>query len=293
MWAQIPQILVSGLTLGAIYGLVALSFVTIFSVTRILNFAQGEFLMLGALLTVSLARRMPLPAAVGAAVLITAATGVLVYRLAVRPARTTSDLALVMITIGVSTALRGLALMIWGAYPFPLPSFSQGPDLLVGTAVISRQALWTLGIAAASVLLLQLFFRHTRLGKALRACAVNPLAARLMGIRPVRMHAVAFALAAGLSALGGAVVAPITYASYDMGLGLGLKGFVAAIVGGLVHPTGAVLGGLLLGLLEAAAGSFRSSLTDVVTFVVLLGVLLGTRVQPLGLGEREIDAGGI
>lgn len=293
MWAQLPQVLVSGLTLGAIYGLVALCFVTVFSVTRIINFAQGEFVMLGALLTVSLASRMPLAAAVGTAVLITAAAGLLVHRLAIRPARNASDLTLVIITIGVSTALRGLALMVWGTYPSPLRPFSQGPDLLVGTAVVSRQALWTLGTVAASVLLLQLFFRHTRLGQALRACAVNPLAARLMGIRPVLMHQIAFALAAGLSALGGAVVAPITYASYDIGLSLGLKGFVAAIMGGLVHPAGAVLGGLVLGLLEAGAGSLRSSLTDVVTFVVLLGVLLGTRVQPLGLGEREIDAGGI
>lgn len=293
MWAQVPQILVSGLTLGSIYGLVALCFVTVFSVTRIINFAQGEFVMLGALLTVSMAGRMPLPAAVGTAILITAVSGLVVHRLAIRPARGASDLSLVIITIGVSTALRGLALMIWGTYPSPLPPFSQGPDLVAGPAVISRQALWTLGTVAASVLVLHLFFRHTALGQALRACAVNPLAARLMGIRPGRMHLLAFALAAGLSALGGAVVAPITYASYDMGLGLGLKGFVAAIMGGLVHPAGAVAGGILLGLLEAGAGAVRSSLTDVVSFVVLLGVLLGTRVQPLGISEREIDAGGL
>lgn len=293
MWEQLPQAVVSGLTLGSIYALVALGFVTIYNVTKVINFAQGDFVMLGALLTVTLAARMPLYLAVAAAVLLTAAVGVGLQRLAIAPARGASELALVIITIGLSIALRGTALLIWGTDPASLPAFSAGPELSIGPVVITRQSLWVLGTAAAAVLLLRLFFTRSVAGQALRACAVNPVAARLMGIRPGRMTQLAFVVGAGLAALGGAVIAPITFASYDMGLGLGLKGFVAAIVGGLVSPVGAIAGGLLLGVLEALAGSIRSSLTEITAFVVLLAVLLGTKVQPLGISEREIDAGGI
>jgi branched-chain amino acid transport system permease protein len=290
---QLPQVAVSGLTLGSIYALVALGFVTIYNVTKVINFAQGDFVMLGALLTVTLAARMPLYLAVPAAVAATALAGLLVQRLALAPARGASELALVIITIGVSTAMRGGALLVWGTDPVPLEAFSRGGEIGLGPVVISRQALWVLGTAALSVTLLRLFFSRSVMGQALRACAVNPMAARLMGIRPDRMSQLSFVIGAGLAALGGAVMAPITFASYDMGLGLGLKGFVAAIVGGLVSPVGAVLGGLLLGILESVAGSVKSALTDITAFVVLLAVLLGTKVQPLGMSEREIDAGGI
>jgi branched-chain amino acid transport system permease protein len=288
---QVAQAVISGLTLGAIYALVALGFVTVYNVTRVINFAQGDFVMLGAMLTAVLVPHLPLYLAVPVAVAAAFVAGAVMHRVALHPAWRAGELVLIIITIGVSIAIRGAALLIWGTFPAPVPPFSGGGDLHLLGLVITRQALWVWGVAALALVALKLFFDHTTFGQGLRAAAANPMAARLMGIRPARMATLAFALAAATAGLAGAVVAPITFASYDMGLGLGLKGFVAAIVGGLTNPAGAVVGGLLLGVLEALAASVRSSLTDVVAFAVLLAVLLLTRVRPLGASERD-EAGG-
>lgn len=288
--SQLLQYLFSGLTLGSIYALIALTLVTTFNISGILNIAQGEYLTLGALLAVSLTTAgIPLVLAFVLSVAVVALLSGALERLALHPARHASPLSLLIITIGLSIVLRGGALLIWGTDPYGLPAFSGNRSFSVGGAIITSQSLWIMGVAAATLALLFVFFEITYTGKAVRACMINRTAARLVGIDPGLMSCLAFVASGALGALAGIVITPITLATYDMGFMLGLKGFVAAILGGLTSTTGAVLGGLLLGLLEAyGTGLVSSGLKDAVAIVVLLLVLL---VRPQGLlgaiTERE------
>jgi len=272
---QLAQYLASGLVVGGIYALIGLGFVIVFSVTRIINFAQGEFVMPGALLMVTLGdRRLATPIAFLLAVGVVAGVGALLER-AIHPVRGAPPLAILILTIGASIAIRGGALILWGTDPFALAPFSPGPPVWLGGAMIVRQGFWLLGIAALAFALLWLFFTRTYAGTAVRACAINPRGARLMGIRVDRASLLAWTLSGALGATAGAVIAPITYATYDMGLMLGLKGFVAAVLGGLVSPLGAIAGGFLLGVLESlAAGLVSSAYKDAVAFVVLIVLCL-------------------
>lgn len=283
---ELPQWIISGITIGGIYALVALGFVTIYSVTRVINIAQGEFVMLGAMLTATLHNRMPLALAILVAVIAVTAIGAGVQRVALYPARRASMVTLIMITIGVDIVLRGIALIIWGTAPYSVRPFTPGPPIIVGPAVITRQALWVIASVIVIVVVTYLFFQRTMAGRALRASAANPVAARLVGIRPERMALLVWAGSAALAALGGAVVAPITFATYSMGLDLGLKGFVAAVAGGLTNPAAAVIGGLLLGVLESVGAGLHSGLQDVIAFAVLLVVLIVRQVGILGLRGR-------
>jgi branched-chain amino acid transport system permease protein len=276
VWDQLAQYLASGLVVGGVYALTGLGFVIVYRVTRIINFAQGELVMLGALGAVS-ARQLGLstPVAALAAVAAGAAVGALLERVAIHPVRRAPPLTILIVTIGASIAIRGLALVGWGTDPYALPAFSPGPPLRVLGATMVRQGLWVLAVAALVFVALWLFFTRTYAGTAVRACATNARGARLMGIRVERMWLLAFALSGALGAAAGAVIAPITYATYDMGLMLGLKGFVAAVLGGLVSPAGAIAGGILLGLLESlSAGLLSSGYKDAVAFVVLILLLL-------------------
>ena len=226
--SEILQYLFSGVTLGGIYALIALGFVTTYNVTGILNFAQGEFVMLGALLTVSLAGAgLPVPLAAILAILLVAAIGAVMERLAIYPARNASLVTVIIITIGVAIAIRGVALLVWGTNPYSLPAFTAGDSLKIMGAALAPQSLWVIGTALVVVSLLYLFFEKTYLGKAVKACVVNKLAAQLMGISPQFMSLLAVAISGALGAIAGIVVSPITMANYDMGLMLGLKGFVA------------------------------------------------------------------
>jgi len=230
-------------------------------------------------------------------------------RLAVYPARKSPPLTLIIITVGVYTIMWGGALLIWGADPYQLPAFTTlkmsdrilrfGQIVLDGHTswilggstvpagaqfagvIIRAQSLWIWGTTALILALLATFFERTILGKAVRACAVNRRAAQLMGISPSRMSLLAFVLAAALGAIGGIVLAPATTPIYDMGLKLGMKGFVAAIMGGLVSSPGAVVGGLLLGMLEnVGAGVTKAGLKDIFAFIALILILL---LRPQGL----------
>ncbi len=263
---------------------------TIYNVTGIINFAQGEFAMLGAMVLVSLRPLgLPLPAGAAIAVAVVTLIGGLIERLTIHPARRASPVTLIIITIGVDIAVRGIALLVWGTDPYAIPAFTPGPPLRVGGAIITRQGVWILGTTVVVLVGLYLFFEHSYVGKTLRACAINPLSARLSGIRPDRMSLVAFALSAGLGALAGIVIAPLTLVSYDMGLSLGLRGFVAAIMGGLVNPAGAVAGALLLALLENLAGGlFRAAYKETVAFVVLFLILF---FRPQGIFGRRAGGG--
>ena len=269
------QLILSGLSTGSIYVLVALGIVTIYNVTGIINLAQGEYTMLGAMLAATFYRwHFPLMLAFLASVLVVVAIGLIIERLTVNPVRTASPVTLIIITVGISIILRGVALLVWGATPYALPEFSAGSPLIIFGAVVTRQRLWIMGTAALVLALLFLLLERTLLGKALRACAIGQRAASLMGISPGQMSLFTFALSAALGAVAGIVIAPLTLISYNMGLMLGLKGFVAAVIGGLLSAPGAVVGGLLLGVLESlAAGLVSSGFKDAIAFLVLLLVI--------------------
>lgn len=273
--SDILQYILGGLTMGGIYALVAVGFVIIHNVTGIINFAQGEFVMLGAMFMVTLTGAgIPTIAAIILSVILVMIAVGLIEIGAIRSARRASPVSLVIITIGLSTALRGIALLVWGTNPYKVAPFTQGGPIHIGGATIVPQFLWVIGTTALVLALTFFLFEYTYFGKALRACVVNNYAARLMGISPQRMSFFAFTFSAALSALAGIVFAPITFATYDMGLMLGLKGFVAAVLGGLTSTPGAVLGGLALGVIESlGAGLVSSGYKDGIAFVILLLVL--------------------
>jgi branched-chain amino acid transport system permease protein len=288
--SQILQYIVSGATLGSTYGLTALGFTVIFNTTEIINFAQGEFVMLGGVLAVFAIRwgGLPLPAAVLLAVALTTMVGVAVDRLTIRPVRGRSMIALIIITIGVSIVLRGTAMLIFGKDTYALPPFSGGEPLALWGASVVPQSLWVCGITFGTLIVMKLYFDRTISGKAMLACACDRKAASLMGINVDTMVTLSFGFSALMGALGGAILAPITLTSYDVGILLGLKGFAACILGGLGNPFGAVAGGVILGILESlAAGLISSGYKDAVAFIILLALLV---VRPTGLfGARSAE----
>jgi branched-chain amino acid transport system permease protein len=290
MSAALLQYLLSGATVGSIYGLAGLGFAVIFNATQVINFAQGEFVMLGGMLAVFAIRwgGLSLPAAIGLAVFLTTAVGILVDRLTIRPVRSRSPLTLIIITIGVSILLRGIAMLCFGKDTYALPSFSGGPPIQVFGASLLPQSLWVGGVTAGTLLAMKAYFDHTIFGKAMLACACDRKAAALVGISVETMVTLSFALSALVGALGGVILAPITLTSYDVGILLGLKGFAACILGGLGNPFGAVAGGVILGVLESlAAGFISSGYKDAVAFLILLMLLF---FRPTGLfGSRGAE----
>lgn len=276
----------SGLVNGAIYALIALGFMIIYSATGVINFAQGEFVMLGAMFTAWLSGRgWPLPLVVGAALVGATLAGILTERLTIRPARTASPLILIIITIGVSILIKGLAMFTWGKDPLPVNPFLPSEPVHFLGATLSPQGLLVLVVSALAFLATESFFRFTLWGKAMRACAYNRFGARVLGINLSRLTCLAFGLSAALSGLAGIIISPLTFASYDMGTMLGLKGFSAAVFGGLGSATGALVGGFSLGILEAlASGYISSAYKDAVAFLLLLIVLF---LKPEGLFSPE------
>ncbi|NNV07569.1 branched-chain amino acid ABC transporter permease [Geobacillus sp. C56-T2] len=274
-WSQLMQLLFSGLTLGSIYALVALGFVITYSVTGILNLAQGDFAMLGALVCIALVKSgVPFVLAIGLSMLAVMIIGGLFERLAIQPARHSSVAVLIIITIGASFVFRGIALLVWGTDPYALRPFARWESLSMFGAVIQWQSIWAILISITSFIGLNLFFQRTYFGKAVMACVINPFAARLMGIDIRKMSIGAVAVSAGLGALAGIVIAPISGASYDMGIMIGLKAFIAAVVGGLTNAPAAIAGAFLIGLLESfAEGYLSSGYKDAISFGLLLLVL--------------------
>jgi len=289
--AQIVQYCLSGITVGSIYAIVAIGFNIIYNTTGIINFAQGEFLVVGAMTGISLSRFMPLPAAIVVAVLITTALGGLIELVFIRRVRDASVLRLVVITIGVSILIRESMVHIWDEKVRALPYFT-GTEVstvsLLG-AHISPQVIWVLGVSAVVVAALTLFFHFTQTGRAMRACADDRMAARLCGTNARWMVTLSFMLSAGIGALAGCVISPVTQTQYDMGAPLAIKGFTVAILGGLGNSVAAVAAGLLLGLLESfMVSQLPVAYKEAVAIVVLLLVLV---FRPNGLfSRREVAA---
>jgi len=276
-WSILSQFLLSGVTTGCIYALVAIGFVLCANVSGVVNFAQGEFVVYGSLIAASLvAADAPTTLAVGAAVAAGAALGAAQERLSLHPARNAPHFILITITLGVSVLLRGLALIVWGMDPIGMPPFggAAGSFELLG-AVLPWQTLWVWGLTAVLLAGVFGFLGYTRAGRAVRACSVNPYAARLMGIDVAKMTIFVFATGGALGALGGAVIAPLALGLWSAGLDYGLKGFIGALLGGFRNPAYAVLGGLAIGILELlAAGYVSSGAKDAVVYALLLAYLL-------------------
>ena len=287
MFAGAPQYIVSGLTQGAAYGLIGLGFTMIFNTTGIINFAQGEFVMLGGMMSVFFMRALglPEPLAIVLAVAGTTLLGALVERLAIRPVRDCPAINLVIITIGVSILIRGGAMLLWGKDTFALPAFSGSAPVSFFGAALMPQTLWVLAISLCILAGLKTCFSRSIHGKAMLACSFDPKAAALVGIGVDRMVLLSFMISALVGAVGGAILAPITLTSFDVGVMLGLKGFAACILGGLGNPFGAAAGGLILGVLESlGAGFISSAYKDALAFVILLVLLF---VRPSGLFGRK------
>jgi len=283
------QFLFSGLTVGAIYALVALGFTLIYNASDVINFAQGEFVMLGGMVTFfAHAAGLPLPLAALLAIIVATAVGLALHQFAIEPARGASAVTLIIITIGASIFLRGVAAVVFDKNFHSLPPLAGGEPWVIGGAALLPQSVIVLIGAGAIVVALWAFMTMTLTGKALVATAANRLAARLVGINTSALVGLAFAVSAAIGAIGGILMTPITLTSYDVGTLLALKGFAAAMLGGMGNPLGAVIGGLIVGLLEAfSAGYLSSSYKDAVAFLVILGVLF---VMPHGLlGRAAIE----
>ena len=287
MFEQLFQFIVTGITVGSLYALVGLGFALIYNASDVVNFAQGEFVMLGAMIAIALLDAgMPLLLAASAATLLTIVAGLLLERFAIEPAKGASVVTTIIITIGAGIFLRGVALLLWGKDFHSLPPFSGDTPIQLGGATVLPQSLWVLGITVLLVALVRAFFNRTLLGKALLACSFNRIAAQAVGINVRVMLRLAYGLSAGLGALAGILIAPITFSSYEAGVMLGLKGFSAAIIGGIGNPMGAVAGGLLLGVLESlGAGLISSGYKDAIAFLFVLMVLF---FKPTGLFGHQL-----
>ena len=283
--ATILHVAVSGLATGSIYALMALSLVIVYNATRTLNFAQGEMLMVSAFLawTAHHDLGLPLALAVVAAVLGSALLAWVVERALIRRSIAATHWDVLIITLGLSLVLRALAGILWTHDEFPFPAFFGNRPLIVGPVRLVPVALGIIGASLVLMLALYLLFTRTRLGRAMRAVAQNQRAARLVGISVERVYSASWVLAAVVGALAGVLVAPVVFLSTKMGLVV-ISGFTAAVLGGFGSMPGAVLGGMLLGVIENLAPLYLpSGIRYAVPFVLLIGILV---VRPAGLLGR-------
>jgi len=288
--SYLPQIALSGIAVGCIYGLIGIGFCVIYNASGIVNFAQGAFVMMGGMIAYSALTAFGLPLLLAAAVAIVAvaAVGVIIERVVVRPLwdRKATMFVMILATLAAQIVVERLALIVAGDQPRTLPPFSDLPPIRVGAVAISYQFLWIVGVSLLLIVLLDQFFKRTKTGKAMRACAFNREAASLQGINVSRMLSLSFALSAGLGAIAGVLITPTQYTSFNVGVPFAISGFIAAIVGGFGHPLGAFMGGIMLGLAQSIAiVAFCAGFKNVAALSVLLIFLF---IRPGGiLGESK------
>ncbi len=277
-----------GIQRGSIYALVAIGFNIIYNSTGVINFAQGEFVVLGGLIMVSLSTTLGIPILISffLSVFAVMVFGVLMERFTINPVKNPSIMRLIIITIAVSILLKGIAMCFWGKDSYHMRHFSGEETFEVFGATILPQTLWIIGILFFVVIFFILFFNFTMIGKSMRACSINRDAAKLVGINDKITVMYSFALSAGIGAIAGIIITPIIQMDYGRGALLGLKGFGAAVVGGLGNSIGAVVAGLILGIIEAlGAGYISSHYMDAIALLILLIVLF---IRPSGImGSSE------
>lgn len=287
----LEQLAVSGVVVGCVYALVALGFNAIFNATGIINFAQGEFVLLGGFLfyAATTSFELPLIPAIMVALAIIAVVGAAIQLAVVRPSRGAGHIGRGASLIGVSLLVVAVTGAIWGVNPLPVREFTPSAPIILGGVVITRQQIWIVGITLVVVLLLQLFFQRTTAGIGMRAASLNPDAARAVGVSVQRMALLAFVLAAVLGGIGGVLLTPLTGVSSTAGLTFTLKGFSAAILGGFGNMTGAVIGGITLGLIESLSAAYiTSGYQAAVPLIVLILVFM---IRPGGILGVSIPRG--
>jgi branched-subunit amino acid ABC-type transport system permease component len=285
------QFFFSGLTTGCIYALTALGFVLCYNVSKVLNFGLGEYVASGGLIVAALVvSGIPLLLAVLSAVIVGALIGVVQEKLTLAPVRTAPGFIVITITLGVSIALRGLFLIVFGKDPLAMEPFTGSKFAgfpLLG-AVLPWQTLWVWGLTVVSLAAAFWFLKFTRLGRAVRAVSNNLRAAYLMGINAERISNMTYAASGFLGAIGGFVIAPIVLANWSAGFDFGLKGFMGAVIGNLRNPGVAVLGGLGVGVLEQlAAGYVSSGARDIIVYAAFL-LFLMVRGGVFGRGREDL-----
>jgi branched-chain amino acid transport system permease protein len=281
------QLVVSGLALGSIYALIALALVIINKATDVVNFAQGEMAMLGtfACLAALSTFRLPLWLVMLAAFPLGVAFGALVERLAIRPLAGGPPINALIATIGLFLVFHHLACWIWGYDPYRFPSLFSPEPIVIGSARISANSIGILAVSLGVMALLYLFYERTRLGIAMRAASMNRRAARLMGVNVARVSLAAWGLATGVSVLAGILVAPLTFLDFEMMVIVLLKAFAGAILGGFNSLPGAVVGCLVIGVVENLFGAYVSTaFKDAFAFGIIVAVLM---VRPAGLFTRR------
>lgn len=278
------QILISGVSIGCIYGLIAIGFCVIYNASAIVNFAQGAFVMLGGIVTHTLMLHgLPMLAAALVSIAFVAVLGIVIERVVVRPLwdRNATMFVMILATLAAQIVIERATLIAVGDQPKALPVFTDLPPVRIGGIAISYQIIWVVGASLLIVVLLGLFFKTTRTGKAMRACAINREAAALQGIPVNRMLALSFALSAGLGAIAGILITPTQYTAFNVGVPFAISGFIAAIIGGFGRPLGAFLGGIMLGLAQSLAiVTFGAGLKNVAALSVLLLFLF---IRPSGI----------
>lgn len=289
------DMVVAGLTVGAVYGLIGLGFSVVYNASGILNFSQGAFVMLGGVFTYVFVvkREMPTGLGVGLGVAAVVVVGVLIEVVVVRPLlRRGASLSLVSIAmLGVSLLASNAVLVTLGSQAIGYPAFTAGSAVRVLGAPVTRQTFWIIGSAVVMVALLWILFRRTHLGRAMRAIAYDGEIAQAMGVRPARVLMIAFGLSALIGGMAGAVITPQQFTAYNVGLPYAIKGFVASVIGGFEHPFGAIGGGLVLGLFEAfAITNFSSTFAEAIVYGALIVVLIlrpGEASRSLGIASKE------
>jgi branched-chain amino acid transport system permease protein len=281
------QLIVSGIIAGSLYALIAIGFVMIYKATDVVNFAQGEIVMLGAYVGLMLYYYLKLPylAAFFATLLVLGLFGILMERIAYRPLIKQPVFSIIIATLGMSIVLQNGAQIIWGPDLYPFPSTQISIPIQIRSLLINPQGISVLAISVFFMLLLFLFFKFTKFGKAMKATAQNKTAAAMMGISVNRVFSITWAISSALGAVSGILLAPLVGVSPQMGW-IGMKSFIAAIIGGFTSLPGAVVGGLVLGVIENLVGYYVSTAyKDVCAYMVLMIVLI---VKPTGFFEREM-----
>ncbi len=280
------QDLFTGLSVGIVYAMVGVGFVIVHRITGMVNFAQGELAMLGAFGAVVAVRGLPVILSLPVGAVVGALAGLLLYGLVIHPLRNQGLLVQTIATLGAALVLRSVAQLLFGSQPYSVPPLTGGAPLEIGGASLSRQSIWLLALAAVTYAALKYFFDRTMTGRAMSACAINRYAAGVVGVDVVAMAALAFAISGGITGLFGAASAPLTFASSGAGLVLALKGFIAAILGAFDKIGLTIVGGLLVGIVEAlSASQISPAYQEAIVLSVLLVLLVA---RPTGLTRNRV-----